>query len=181
MKFSWLKKANVHILIIGHTLFHFYYNFFDYILYPIIVYKYGPLYGGISLAILDGLTCLLILYVYDLLENDWLGIESAKALMENFFKEEEDVAKKSWRKHSKNIAKWLFHRNKIGQLIFLSTYFNALITIIYMRPGYHLYNGLSKRDWRIFFGSIIISNAWWASLSFVVIAVVRDFLKLLIY
>jgi hypothetical protein len=176
MNLKWLKKINLKILVIGHLIFQTFDYAFDYVLYPFVIYKYGPLYGGVAMAALAAAICLGILWVYDLLEKDWLGIETVKELVENFFKEEEEMAKKSWKKTGKKILYWVFHRNKVGQFIFLSLHFDPLITTIYMRPGYHLYNGFSRRDWKIFWSSVIVSNAWWTGVAFVVIASFREIL-----
>lgn len=169
-----LKKINLKILTVGHIIFHSYFYGFDYILYPFVIYKYGPLYGGIEMALLDGAICLFIFWIYDLLENDWLGIETVKEMVEEFFKEEEGIAKKSWIKIGKKMLYLIFHKNKAGQFVFLSIHFDALITTIYMRPGYHLYNGFTKKDWKIFWGSIILSNAWWTGVSFYAISIFKD-------
>jgi hypothetical protein len=167
---SSLKKFNLKILAIGHAIFHSFDYGFDYILYPFVIYKLGPFQGGIVMALLSVAVCLLIAYIYDLLEKDWLGIETVKELVENFFKEEEEIARKKWKKWSKNILNWVFHKNKIGQFLFLSLHFDPLITTIYMRKGFHLYNGFSKRDWGIFWSSVIVSNIWWTGLAFTAIS-----------
>jgi len=170
---SVLRKLNLKILAIGHIVFHSTDYAFDYVLYPFVIYKLGPLNGGVVMAVLAIAITLSILYIYDFLEKDWLGIETVKELVENFFKEEEVVARKSWKMKGKRLLYWVFHRNKIGQFLFLSIHFDPLITTIYMRPGYHLYNGLRKRDWKIFLGSTIVSNAWWTGVAFTAISVVK--------
>ena len=168
-----LKKFNLRLLVIGHAIFHTLDSAFDYVLYPFVIFEYGPLYGGVTMLILSIFVCLFIIYVYDFLEKDLLGIETAKELVEEFFKEEEEMAVRSWRKTGKKFFAWIFHRNKLGQFIFLSLHFDPLITTIYMRPGYHLYNGLSKRDWKIFWGSAFVSNAYWTLLAFTGVSVVE--------
>ncbi|MDD5396526.1 MAG: hypothetical protein PHW24_00510 [Candidatus Moranbacteria bacterium] len=174
MKFEWIRKFNLKILAIGLVVFNSFDYAFDYVLYPFVIYKYGPLLGGIVMGILATVICLFILWVYDLLEKDWLGIEAVKELVENFFKQEEDIAKKSWRRTGKRMMYWLFHKNKIGQFLFLSIHFDPLITSIYMRPGYHLYNGLTRRDWKIFLGSTIVSNVWWTGIAFVAVSTLKE-------
>jgi hypothetical protein len=174
MKIGWIKKFNLKIIAVGLVVFNSFDYAFDYVLYPYVIYQMGPLRGGVIMAILATVICLLLLWIYDVLERDWLGIETIKETVEEFFKEEEDIARRSWRRHGKNIAKWVFHKNKIGQFLFLSIHFDPLITAIYMRPGYHLYNGLTKRDWKIFIGSTIVSNAWWVGVSFVAVSALRE-------
>lgn len=175
-----LKKFNLKMLVVGHIVFHFSDYGFDYVLYPFVIYKYGPLLGGTFMALLATFICLAIAYVYDFLEKDWLGVETAKELVENFFKEEEEMAKKSWRRRRRSLKKkgkrilyWIFQKNKLGQFLFLSIHFDPLITTIYMRPGYHMYNGFSRRDWKIFWGSTIVSNAWWTGVAFTAISMIK--------
>lgn len=167
---NWIKKFNFKILAIGHLIFHSADYAFDYLLYPFVIYKLGPLYGGIIMTMLAAAFCLAIVWVYDFLEKDWLGLETVKELVENFFKEEEEIARKKWRKRGKKIMSWVFHKNKVGQFMFLSLAFDPLITTVYMRPGYHLYNGFSKRDWKIFWGSVFVSNAWWTGIAFMAVS-----------
>lgn len=174
-----LKKFNLKLLVIGHAVFHTLDFAFDYMLYPFVIFQLGIVYGGLAMCLLSVLICLFIVYAYDFLEKDLLGIETAKELVEEFFKEEEDEAKKSWRKTGKKFLSWVFHKNKVGQFIFLSLHFDPLITTIYMRPGYHLYNGLSRRDWKIFWGSAFVSNAWWTIIAFTGVSVVEGIIRFL--
>lgn len=164
-----LKKINLKLLAAGHFIFHSMNYGFDYILYPFVIYQLGPLGGGMVMTFLSVFLNLGVLFLYNFLERDLLGIEAAKELAENFFKEEEFIVKKSWRKHGKKIMSWLFYKNKIGHFLFLSIQFDPIITTIYMKPGYHMYNGFSKRDWRIFWGSTIVSNAWWTGIAFLAV------------
>jgi len=174
MRLKWLKKFNVKILAVGHLVFHSFDYGFDYVLYPFVIYKYGPGFGFVIMALLSAAVCLFIAYIYDLLEKDWLGIETVKELVENFFKEEEEQVRKGLRSKLKKFVSRIFHKNKVGQFIFLSIQFDPLITTIYMRRGYHLYNGFSKRDWKIFWGSVLVSNTYWTAIAFGVVSVLRE-------
>lgn len=177
ISFGWIRKFNLKILAIGHLVFHTSDYLFDYALYPFVIYKYGPVFGYVIMTLLSAAVCLAISYIYDLLEKDWLGIETVKELVENFFKEEEEIARRSWRGKGKRFLSWIFHKNKIGQFVFLSIKFDPLITTIYMRPGYHLYNGFSKRDWKIFWGSVVVSNAWWTGMWLVGLTAIAELIE----
>ncbi|EKE19466.1 MAG: hypothetical protein ACD_9C00004G0002 [uncultured bacterium] len=175
-----LKKFNLKMLLVGHIVFHSSDYAFDYLLYPFVIFTYGPLYGGIVMTILASVICLSIAYVYDLLEKDWLGVESVKELVEKFFEEEEEIARKGLRRKKQSLKRkgkrllyWIFQKNKWGQFIFLTIHFDPLITTIYMRPGYHLYNGFSRRDWKIFWASTVVSNAWWTGVAFVAVSALK--------
>lgn len=176
MAFTLLRKFNLKILALGHLAFHTFDYAFDYILYPFVIYKLGFSYGFIVMALLSAAVCLAISALYDWLKKDWLGIEGVKEIVEEFFKELEDEAKRSWRIRGKKLLSWIFHRNKVGQFVFLSLHFDPLITTVYMRKGHHNYNGFNARDWGIFWGSVLVSNFWWSSVSITVITIIRNFI-----
>jgi hypothetical protein len=179
MSFSLFRKFNLKILAIGHIVFNSLDYGFDYVLYPYVIYKFGYQAGFVIMGLLSAALCLGISWIYDLLKKDWLGIEAVKEIVEEFFAELKQEAEISWRRRGKKILSWVFHRNKIGQFLFLSLHFDPLITTIYMREGAHQYNGFKARDWKIFWGSVIVSNLWWSSFSVVVLtAVEQAFIKI---
>jgi len=123
-------------------------NAFDYVLYPYVIYKTGILSGGIVMTFLSFLACLLTMKLYDLTKKDWLGIETIKEI--KYY----DGKRKAGR-----IASWILQRGDPASLVFLSIQFDPFITTAYMRHG--KFNGMNKRDWKIFTGSLIIGNAYW--------------------
>ena len=122
---------------------------FDYALYPYVIYKLGLLWGGVVMAVASLLVCLLLLQAYDWLKRDWLGIEFIKSLRTYA------GASRWWRSLT-----WLLNGGDLVAFVVLSLRFDPFITTAYLRHG--RYNGLSRRDWRIFFGSVVLSNASWA-------------------
>lgn len=126
---------------------------FDYALYPWVIYKLGLVKGGLVMATLSLCSCLLTLRVYDWLKRDWLGIELVKALR-NY------DGTSRWRR----ALRWLLNRSDGVAFVALSLRFDPFITTAYLRHG--SYNGLSSRDWRIFLGSVLLSNAAWALVCF---------------
>jgi hypothetical protein len=126
---------------------------FDYVLYPYVIYRFGLVMGAPVMAILSTLTCLLTLYAYDKLGRDWLGIEFAKSqhLYDGSSRFRLALAR-------------LLRRSDALAFILLSLRFDPFITTAYLRRG--SYNGLSPRDWRIFFGSVAVSNASWSLVCF---------------
>ena len=38
---------------------------------------------------------------------------------------------------------------------------DPIVTTLYLRRGAHQYDGLSRRDWVIFFSSTVVSNLMW--------------------
>jgi hypothetical protein len=128
-------------------------NAFDYVLYPFAIFKLGPLVGGIVMAALSLLDCLLLRRLYDWLKRDWLGIELVKGLRLY-------SGPSRW----KRATAWLLGRGDAVAFVVLSLRFDPFITTAYLRHG--AYNGLARRDWKIFLGSVVLSNAAWAFICF---------------
>ncbi len=128
-------------------------NAFDYLLYPFVVWKLGPWRGGMLMAFLSLLFCLVLLRLYDRLQRDWLGIEFAKA--QRLY-----TGPKWWRK----AIAWLLARGDGTAFVVLSLRYDPFITTAYLRHG--AYNGMNARDWRIFFGSWLVANAAWIAVCY---------------
>jgi len=92
------------------------------------------------------LTCLLMLKFYDWAKQDWLGIESIK--------EARGVNKN-------RIVAWALNQSDPVLFLVLSIWTDPFVTTISMRKGSWQFNGLSKRDWKIFFGSLLVGNLEW--------------------
>ena len=121
---------------------------FDYFLYPFVIYKLGIVKGGIVMTILSFFACLLIIKFYDWCKRDWLGIEAIKGLREY-----------SGNRKVGRITSWILKKSDPIVFMFLSLYYDPFITVAYMRHG--AYNGMSKRDWKILSGSLLLSNGYW--------------------
>ncbi|MCX5885056.1 MAG: hypothetical protein NT096_03950 [Proteobacteria bacterium] len=121
---------------------------FDCVLYPFIIYKFGILIGGAVMTLLSFLICLLLLQFYDWAKRDWLGIEAIKNIKEY-----------NGDKRIGQFTSWVMKKGDSIAFLFLSLRFDPFITTAYMRHG--KYNGMSKRDWKIFTGSLVTGNAYW--------------------
>ncbi len=137
---------------------------FDYALYPFVVFKLGLAVGGVVMAALSLLDCLLLLRLYDWLKRDWLGLEWLKALRGY-------AGPSRWRR----ALGWALNRGNAVAFVALSLRFDPFITTAYLRRG--SYNGLAPRDWQIFLGSVVLSNAAWALVCFGGIEAVRRLLR----
>ena len=122
---------------------------FDYILYPYVIWNYGLTKGGVLMAVLSLLICLLMLWFYDWSKRDWLGIEAVKQLRDG-------EAKPRWRR----LLAWALAKGDMAACVGLSLYSDPFITTAYLRRG--AFQGMTWRDWRIFFASWFIANVWWA-------------------
>lgn len=137
-------------LILGITANQIMVIFFNWVLYPFVIWKFGIIKGGIIMTFLSFIVCYITLLLYDYLKKDWLGIELIKSLRES----------NSDKKINK-ILSWAMKKGNMALMIFLSIKFDPFITIAYMRKGFEEYNGLTFRDWKIFILSIFISNFYW--------------------
>jgi hypothetical protein len=139
--------------VIGLSIHHVLEYAFDYVLYPYVIYRLGLIIGGLAMGLLSLLDCLLLLWIYDKLKRDWLGIEYIKGL-----------------RHYEGPSRWRhwlgrqLSRSDALAFVLLSLRFDPFITTAYLRHG--SYGGLKSRDWRIFFGSVVLCNASWALVCF---------------
>lgn len=123
-------------------------NGFNYLLYPFIIWKLGILNGGIAMTVLSFLVCYATLLFYDWSKKDWLGIETIK-----------DVKSYDGNKKIGRLTSWIMRKSDPVIFLFLSIKFDPFITTAYMRHG--KFNGMGRREWAIFMGSLLISNVYW--------------------
>lgn len=151
MKLSFTKSKlsqRLGELTLGHTVNAVMVYGFDYVLYPFVIWKMGLIHGGVLMSVLSLVTCLLTLWFYDWSKRDWLGIEAVKQLRDG----EAKTRLRRW-------LAWALAKGDIPACIALSLYSDPFITTACLRRG--AFQGMSTRDWRIFFASWFISNGWW--------------------
>lgn len=158
---SWFQrhKHRIGLVAFGHTAKRLEEYFFDWLLYALVVAwatkTYGAVIGSLVsffiMAPLSALVCWFYIVFYDWLKKDWLGLETIEAMRER-------EATAGW------FMRHLIRFTKLGDIPMffgLSIYGDPFMTTIYFRRGAHLYNGLSKRDWKIFLASVFVSNIYW--------------------
>lgn len=145
--------------LLGNTLMVF---AFDMLLYPYVVWKFGIVKGGIIMTILSFLACYATILFYDWTKKDWLGIETMKGL-----KEYDGDSRMG------HFISWIMKKSDPIVMIFLSLKFDPFITMVYMRHGAYKYNGMNKRDWKIFVSSLFIANIFWTLVSFAGVSIVE--------
>ena len=161
---GWLvrHKERIGILAVGHTAKQVEEFLFDYTLYPAVIATMGAVWGGLVMTALAVIACYLYILFYDWAKKDWLGLE---------------LLKKGREGEAKGIVAWLVQRaiQKGDWVAFLgfSVFTDAFVTTVYMRQGAGQYNGLSSRDWKIFWWSVAVSNLAWVVVVSLAIEVVR--------
>jgi len=136
-------------LAVGFTVNKLQEYLFDFLLYPFVIFKLGLLCGGIIMSVLSFIGCLLFLRFYDWSKRDWLGIEAVKSLKDY-----------SGTSRLRRFMAWLLCRGDYIACVTLSVKFDPFITTAYLRRG--AFNGMNRRDWRIFVLSWFVGNAYWS-------------------
>lgn len=154
-------------LTIGLTAFGLLGFVFSYVLYPFVIFKTGAIRGGAIMTFLSFSVCLILLKFYDSSKRDWLGIEAVKRLKDY---EGRKILGRLW--------SWFLKKGEPAIFLFLSIKVDPFVTTAYLRRGN--YTGMSKRDWKIFMGSLIISNAYWTLACFMGITIFEWAWKVLI-
>lgn len=140
-------------LAVGHTANQVIVYGFDYVLYPFVVYWLGLGFGFAVMSLLSLVACWLTLAFYDWSKRDWLGIEAVKSLREY-------SGPRLW---MKTLA-WALSRGDPIACAILSVKYDPFIVTVYLRRGE--YGIMTKRDWRNFWLSWLISNAYWSIVCF---------------
>ena len=126
---------------------------FDYVLYPLVLWKLGLLRGGLLMSALSLLFCLALLRIYNRLGRDWLGIEFVR-------NQRHYQGPSRWRR----CLAWLLTRGDGVAFVVLTLKNDPFITTAYLRHS--AYSRMNVRDWVIFMGSWLISNALWLTVCF---------------
>lgn len=175
------QKRQIATIAVGHTFNQVFDYLFNYPLYMFVIESAGLAKGYVIMAVISFFTCLAFVVFYDWLKIDWLGIEVAKEAKEYgpaFIKKinvESVIGRILWWPFSRIILFILWAINRGGVVAFaaLSIYTDPFITTVYMRKGWGEYNGLTRRDWAVFFFSTAVSNAYWAIRTFAILEVAK--------
>lgn len=168
-------KERIGLVAIGHTTKRIEEYLFDWLLYGVVVTYttatwgtlWGSLYGFLIMAPLSAVVCYAYLLFYDWAKRDWFGFE--------FLKETRDEMEHGgwFARTMQRIAKW----GDVPAFFALSAYGDPFLVVVYLRKGAHMYTGLSRRDWALFFGAVLFSNAYWTLRWTVIIELVRYLLS----
>jgi hypothetical protein len=113
------------------------------LLYPLIV-KYYPFETGIILMFISSFIFrYLIIIIYDKIKIDWLLIETLK----------EKLAQKRQMINQNSVTKRILKFKKFGNIFLLGLLVSTdpLITVLYYRPGYFLWNNIpDKKSFLLF-------------------------------
>lgn len=147
---DWFKRHRQRLAQIGmgHLFYATFNWFFDNILYVFVVYQLGLFAGGVIMTTLSLVVSAATLFVYERMGIDWVGAGGLARLSL--------VQNPTW---WQRIVRWAMGRGNAAIFIVLCLLQDPFITTVYFRQG--RFDGLNGRDWRIFFGSVFVSNFYW--------------------
>jgi hypothetical protein len=128
---------------------------FDNVLYPLAVWKYGLVRGGMLMATFSAVFCFGAILAYDRTRRDLVGLEALKEL--KAYEGSHCLGR---------VFAWILRRGDLAAFLFLSFFSNPFMATVYLRRESHVFNGLGGREWAIFTASFVLSNASWASVCF---------------
>jgi hypothetical protein len=142
----------------GHLIYATFSWFFDNIVYVFVVYRLGLLVGGAIMTAFSLALCVATLLLYERMRIDWVGAGSLARLS--------CIPNPSW---WQRIIIWATRRGDGLVFVVLCIFQDPFITTAYFRRG--RFDGLTLRDWRIFFSSVLVSNFYWTLRSGVAAAI----------
>jgi hypothetical protein len=160
---DWLvrHKGRIGIIAMAHTLKTLEEFLLDWVLYGTVIAwasaKFGPLYGTlIAFSVMGSLSaflCYWYLRAYDWSECDWFGFEILKSVRDD------DSARLGW---FARVIRWVARKGTIPAFFILSVRTDPFMTTVYLRKKESRYRGLTGRDLKIFWASVLVSNGYWA-------------------
>ena len=157
---TWLSRHRRRLVEVGlgHALYATFNFFCDHILYVFVVYRLGLLRGGAVMTAFSLVQCAITLIIYERLHIDWVGAGSIARL--------DTLPRPSWWQRA---ILWATRRGRFVIFLALCIFQDPFITTAYFRGG--RFNGLTASDWRLFIGSVLVSNLYWTLRSGAVAAV----------
>ena len=123
---------------------------FDYVLYPIALLWFGYFWGGLLMTAASVVLNLAVIRAYDWSKKDWLLLETLKGVLD-----------RSKGRSTGGIVSWVLQWGDVPAFFLLSWLEDSIVVTLYLRQGAHQFNGLSRRDWMIFWASTVVSNLVW--------------------
>ena len=178
------QKKRIAVIGLGYTFGNIFDYVFNYGIYIPVVAMLGPIKGGVVMAIISASTCFLFIKFYDWLKQDWLGIEVAKEATEygptriRNFNVTSRIGKFFWWPFSRIILVilWAVKRGGIVAFFALSMYTDPFVATVYFRK--ESFSGLKKRDWMIFFASLLVGDLYWTLRTVLIIFIAKEGIKL---
>jgi hypothetical protein len=164
------------------TIFNF---LFACVLYPLVIFQWGSLVGGGTMAVLASTICLFLIWWYSHTGKDWLGVnvvEDIKTNGEGWVGKLDTKAQESiiWfllrfvlylPSRFFLVVLWAIKKNDVLAFIALNVAQDPFVTTVFLRHG--RFGGLTKKDWIVFCGSLVFSNGYWIARSVALIEIIK--------
>ena len=178
------QKKRIAVIGLGYTFGNIFDYVFNYGIYIPVVAMLGPIKGGVVMAIISASTCFLFIKFYDWLKQDWLGIEVAKEATEygptriRNFNVTSRIGKFLWWPFSRIVLLilWAIKRGGIVAFFALSMYTDPFVATVYFRK--ESFGGLKKRDWMVFFASLLVGDLYWTLRTVLIIFLAKEGMKI---
>ncbi len=139
---------------------------FDYVVYPVVIYRFGPIQGTGILFIAAFILNYLCILIYDKIKLDLFGFEALKQ-----FKEEADHTQK--KTFIQKMLKW----GDVPAFIAMSWY-DPIFAVLYKRKSTQ-FDGFRRRDyWMLILSTFIGCVLWsliWGPAAYIVKQVIHHF------
>lgn len=142
-----IKKIST--VLIGRVLYEIFNYGFDYVVYPLVLLKFGFIHGLLILIAITAIINSAILIFYIRMNIDWLGYDYI------------NIAKE-WADNKSGILKFIgivLRKSDILMFMFLSTFRDSFETTVYFK---HSYNLSKAKTIAIFIASLLVGNLYWA-------------------
>jgi len=168
-------KTRIKQIGIGHAIYDTASWFFDNPGYITMIAVYGPLVGGAIMTALSLVICFVTLLVYERMKIEWTGVDVLDNLRERGIAYAHKINNHEKHKHIHQLfahiiffipvnifvlAMWLMKRyGDVAAFFVLSIFEDPFYTTAYLRHA--RFDGLKKKDYLIFFASVLFSNGYW--------------------
>lgn len=179
-----IAASNVKGILTGWTFWAGFNWWFDNILFPAGIAKWGPLYGGIAMSVAAMLLNLACLVGYEYKKMSWIG--DTEDVLEGMFKWTKKIMEHEYKYASVkfvlaaicvlprlvlSIAVWCVAKGGIRAFLALSMFTDSFVTTAYLRKEKA---GRSKAiDLGIFFASTVFSCAYWTFRSWGLVVIIE--------
>lgn len=181
------NKTRIKHIGIGHAIYDTAGWFFDNPLYISMIAIYGPIRGGAIMTFFSFVICIITLLSYERMKIEWTGVDVIDDLRERGINYAHRINNRGKHKNIRQLiirivflipakifvlAMWLMKRYGDGAAFFiLSIFEDPFYTTAYLRHG--KFDGLKKKDYFVFFSSVLFSNGYWILRNWGLIEVVK--------
>jgi hypothetical protein len=137
------------------------------------ILKFEPQLGAyvtfLIMAPISALICALYIRLYDHAKTDLFGFEAVKGIRDT------TTVTGRWR----NFLHRIIRLGDVPAFIVLNCFWpngDPFMATVYLRRESEKFNGLTRRDWDIFWASVLVANAYWTLRWSVIVVLVSEYL-----